>query len=180
MQKIIAVCLLLFLSSCAYSPQVKRYSGLENKKAQVRYEMADALKQKGDYARAAVEFRNFVDNFPGSHLEDDAQYNVAECMESADQINEAINEYGITADRFPESDYAPKALQKASELCEKLERWEDAAKIYVTILDRYYFSGIAENAKKRLENILDKHKGSIFASETEARMNKIIKEKEKK
>jgi TolA-binding protein len=177
----LSLCALAPLCSCAsYAPQARRYDEFENKKAQMKYDVARGYMQKQDYASAVRAYRAFLDAYRDSFLADDAQMNVAECFEKLGQVREAVNEYGLVAADYPQSELAPSAQVKTGELLEKLDRWEDAVNAYTVVLEKYYFSAAAPEAKKRIDGLLERHTGSSFAAQAGARVDTIVKDKEKR
>jgi outer membrane protein assembly factor BamD len=94
-----------FLSSCGGSYVARKVSMPGDKLA-----LADGLFEKGKYARAVVEYRDFLATFAGDERSDYAQYRIAESYRMEKEYSLAAVEYRILVSDYGYSDYVDDAF----------------------------------------------------------------------
>lgn len=76
------------------------------------YQKGLSLVRDGDYAQAATSFREFLQKYPKSAFDGNAQYWLAECYYAQKDYHRAIKEYQNTISAYPKLDKIPSAKLK--------------------------------------------------------------------
>lgn len=101
----VTVLLAACVASCG-GPYRARRVDLPNEKLAI----ADMLFQRGDYADAAIEYKDFLATFAGDERSDYAQFMVAECYRLDEDYLLAAVEYRILISDFGYSEYVDDAF----------------------------------------------------------------------
>ena len=144
----------------------------------------------GEYFSASYEFNRISDNFPESHLIEDAYFNSAECyrelsprytLDQKETYN-AISKYQLYLDLFPQGKFSEISNKNIKELREKLARktfeagvlylkldQPRAAKVYFNeIIDNYYdtsyYALSLENISKAYLSLKDEYNHKVYLS----------------
>lgn len=79
-----------------------------------------AAYKKGDSEKAEGIFRQFIKNYPGSDLADNACYNLAKISIAKNDYYRALNWYEQLLEKYPDSDAAYFGKDEYTELCRTL------------------------------------------------------------
>lgn len=101
----VAILMLVLAASCG-GPYKARRVNLPNEKLAI----ADMLFQRGKYADAVVEYKDFLASFAGDERSDYAQFRIAECYRLDEDYALAIVEYRILINDFGYSEYIDDAF----------------------------------------------------------------------
>lgn len=101
----VSILTLVLVASCG-GPYRARRVNLPNEKLAI----ADMLFQRGKYADAAVEYKDFLASFAGDERSDYAQFRVAECYRMDEDYALAAVEYRILINDFGYSEYIDDAF----------------------------------------------------------------------
>ena len=145
---------------------------------EAQFQMGEVYKTQGEYEEAQKAFQVVVDEYPSSELVSKARYQIAYCSMQASkksQYNEqsaerAIEEFEGFKSSFPadqqavEADEAIKTLRAKKALThfetgsfyQKQKKYKSAKIYYQEILEKYPEAPIAQEAKKRLEEVVKK------------------------
>lgn len=101
------------------------------------YQVALELLREERYDMAAKAFQQFLVEFPGSDLADNAQYWLAESYYASDRFEQALADFEVVISRYPQSRKVPDALLKMGYCNYSLKRWE-AARVTLTRVQAEY------------------------------------------
>lgn len=85
-------------------------------------------------ADAAASFKNYLNNYPNGHYQNDALFFLSDCYVRDNREAEAIETLSKLADQG-RTQYLERVLERLSSMCYKSERWELAAKSYRKLYD---------------------------------------------
>lgn len=118
--------------------------------AQTHYQAAFNLLKQAEYDKAIDAFDKFLVQYPDSQYSENAQYWMAEALYVTRRHNEAITEYMKLVSAYPQSQRVPNSLLK--------------------IGYSYYEMGQADEAKKILQDLIQKFPGTTAARDAEDRL----------
>lgn len=101
------------------------------------YQVALELLREERYEMAAKAFQQFLVEFPGSELADNAQYWLAESYYASNQFEQALADFEVVIDKYPQSRKVPDALLKMGYCNYSLKRWQ-AARVTLTRVQAEY------------------------------------------
>ena len=101
------------------------------------YQVALEMLREERYDMAAKAFQQFLVEFPGSELADNAQYWLAESYYASDRFEQALADFQLVIDEYPQSRKVPDALLKMGYCNYSLKRWE-AARVTLTRVQADY------------------------------------------
>jgi len=101
------------------------------------YQVAFELLKEERYDMAAAAFKQFLLEFHGSELVDNAQYWLAESYYASNQFEQALRDFQVVIDEHPRSGKVPDALLKMGFCNYNLKRW-DAARVTLTRVQADY------------------------------------------
>lgn len=108
---------------------------------------------KGNFDLAIAGFRQYVTNYPGTQLSDNAQYWIGECFYSQKRYDQAVVEFDKAIQSFPKGDKVPSALLKKGYALLELYRTTDAVDVLQSLIDGHPVSDEARIAKQRLQDL---------------------------
>ncbi len=112
----------------------------------------DALKASS-YSVAITGFRDFLTNYPGSPLAENAQYWLGEAYYVTREYESAMTAFRTVLDKWPNSRKAPDALLKLGYTQYELKRFGDARKTLNDVTQKFPSSDAAKLATSRLAQI---------------------------
>lgn len=101
------------------------------------YQVALELLREERYDMAAKAFQQFLVEFPGSELANNAQYWLAESYYASNQFEQALADFEVVINEYPQSRKVPDALLKMGYCNYNLKRWE-AARVTLTRVQAEY------------------------------------------
>jgi tol-pal system protein YbgF len=101
------------------------------------YQVALEMLREERYDMAAKAFQQFLVEFPGSDLADNAQYWLAESYYASNRFEQALADFQVVIDKYPQSRKVPDALLKMGYCNYSLKRWE-AARVTLTRVQADY------------------------------------------
>ncbi|HDK38409.1 MAG TPA: tol-pal system protein YbgF [Thiolapillus brandeum] len=125
------------------------------KQEQADYAAAYALlhPSKRRYKDAIAGFMAFLANYPQSELADNALYWLGESYYVTQDNKSALATFDSLLKEFPDSDKAPGALLKKGYILDAMGKREEARKMLQQVLDKYPSSSVASMAKARLKHM---------------------------
>jgi tol-pal system protein YbgF len=99
---------------------------------------------------AAMGFRSFVEQYPGSPLAADAQFLIGESFYVRDQFEEARAEYQRVIDLYPDSTKRPLAMLRAGNCLANTGRSDQAAAMLRRLIETFPGTTEALAARERL------------------------------
>ena len=151
------VCILLIctmISSCG-GP----YTAKEVRLPDEKFALADAFFQKGKYAKAAVEYKDFLSTFAGDERSDYAQFRLAESYRLDEEYDLATVEYRILINDYGYSEYVDDAffLEGLSAFEQSPRSERDQTKSYAALTKINRFLQIFPNSPRREEALDIRH-----------------------
>ncbi len=113
------------------------------------YQSAYTLYRKGQYAKAILDFEDFVGQYPNHGYADSAQFWIGESYFSQGVYEQAIVEFNRVVNAYPQGKRAPDGLLMIGDAYEKLGQPDRARAIYNRLIAQYPASEAAYMAKKR-------------------------------
>ena len=108
---------------------------------------------KGNYDLALREFQEYLDNFPGTDLADNATYWIGECYYRQRRFQQAVDQFDDVLERYPRSDKVAAAqLKKGYSLLELGERSQGVVQLR-GVIRQHPSSDEANLARQRLREI---------------------------
>jgi tol-pal system protein YbgF len=108
---------------------------------------------KGNYDLAMREFQEYLDNFPGTDLADNATYWIGECYYRQRRFRQAVDQFDAVLAKFPRSDkVAAATLKKGYAHLELGERPQGVVQLR-QVIRQYPNSDEANLARQRLREI---------------------------
>ncbi len=114
------------------------------------YETAQLDLTKGKYDLAISGFTEFLKNFPGSDLADNAQYWLAQSYYAKEDFGSAISQFKKLVELYPGGERVPDGLYKLGLCYQALKNNLQANKYFKEVIDRYPNSSEAKLAKEKL------------------------------
>jgi TolA-binding protein len=90
-----------------------------------------------DFEQAKVEFYQMINNYPASHLVDDAYYQIANVLQTQGALEDAEKAYTLYLARYPDGDLALDAMFNLAATLEEMERLDEALDLYNEIFPLY-------------------------------------------
>ncbi len=119
--------------------------------AQAQYQAAFTLLKQADYDQAITAFDRFLGQYPDSQYAENAQYWMAEALYVKRRFNEAITEYMKLVSTYPQSQRVPHSLLKIGYSYFELNQPEDAKKVLQDLIQKYPGTTAASDAETRLK-----------------------------
>lgn len=117
------------------------------------YQAALELLRQGRYPQAESAFTQFLADFPGSELSDNARYWLAETHYVNREFETALAGFEGVIENYPNSRKVPDALLKAGYCQYELQRWADARSSLEAVVEQFPDSTAARLASQRLERM---------------------------
>ncbi len=108
------------------------------------FEAATQSLGDGDYANAALQFGQFLSNYPGGPLSAQALFHMGEAQEAMGQHKEAARSYLDSFSAQPSGNYAPQALMKVGVALGELGKIENACQTFNEVMSRYPESAVVD------------------------------------
>jgi tol-pal system protein YbgF len=122
------------------------------------YQTAFGLLKDGKYDQAIQAFQEFLANYPGSSLADNAQYWLGEAYYVNRSFSEAQGAFQAVIDKYPDSRKVPDALLKIGYCRYEMKLWESARAVLEQVISRYPDAPAAKLAQDRLDKMsTEKH-----------------------
>jgi tol-pal system protein YbgF len=122
------------------------------------YQTAFALLKGGQYDQAAQAFQQFLYNYPGSSLADNAQYWLGEAYYVNRSFPEAQSAFQRVVDKYPQSQKIPDALLKIGYCRYEMKLWDPARAVLEQVISQYPDAPAAKLARERLDKMsAEKH-----------------------
>lgn len=115
------------------------------------YSTAFAGYRNGKYAKAILDFEEFLQKYPDHDYADDAQYWIGESYFSQGEYEQAVVEFARLLERFANKARAADACYMMGESYEKLGQPDKAAAFYRRTVSEYPQSEGARRAKLKLK-----------------------------
>ena len=109
------------------------------------YTAAQKLYLDNRTADAAVSFKNYLNNYPNGHFQNDALFFLSDCYVRDGREADAIETLSKLADQG-RTQYSERVLDRLSSMCYKSERWELAAKSYRKLYDESADAAVRKSA----------------------------------
>jgi len=93
--------------------------------------------ERGDYLRAAIEYRWLMAHLPGSSKIDEYHYRLARCFFLANKFDKAISEYRQFIENYPESRFTARAYDELGSAYMVLRQPETALDIFKTVVQKF-------------------------------------------
>jgi tol-pal system protein YbgF len=122
------------------------------------YQTAFGLLKDGQYDRAIQAFQQFLYNYPGSSLADNAQYWMGEAYYVNRSYSEAQSAFQRVIDKYPQSRKIPDALLKIGYCRYEMKLWDPAKAALEQVISQYPDAPAAKLARERLDKMsVEKH-----------------------
>jgi tol-pal system protein YbgF len=119
--------------------------------AQTNYQAAFNLLKQAEYDKAIDAFDKFLVQYPDSQYSENAQYWMAEALYVTRRYNEAITEYMKLVSTYPQSQRVANSLLKIGYSYFELGQADEAKKILQDLIQKYPGTTAARDAEDRLE-----------------------------
>ncbi len=120
---------------------------------QAAYEHAFDTLKSGDYSDAITQFQDFLQRYPQSSLDDNAQYWIGEAYYVVRDYDSAASAFRAVGERYPQSRKAPDALLKLGMTLYDQQHVADARATLNQVVERYPSSDAAKIANAQLAKI---------------------------
>jgi tol-pal system protein YbgF len=122
------------------------------------YQTAFGLLKDGQYDRAIQAFQQFLINYSGSSLADNAQYWLGEAYYVNRSFPEAQSAFQRVVDKYPQSRKIPDALLKIGYCRYEMKLWDSAKAVLQQVIAQYPDEPAAKLAQQRLDKMAtEKH-----------------------
>ncbi len=118
--------------------------------AQSAYEHAFDTLKSGNYAAAVMQFQQFLQDYPNSGLDDNAQYWLGESYYVMRDYDHAAAAFRTVGDKYPQSRKAPDALLKLGYTQLDQQKNDEGRATLQLVLQRFPMSDAAKLAMQRL------------------------------
>jgi tol-pal system protein YbgF len=108
---------------------------------------------RGDYDRAIVGFRDYIDRFPNSELADNATYWIGESYFSQGRFREAIDSFVQVPSSYPNSERIASSLLREGTAHLELGQVEQARRSLLAVVERFPQSDEAILARQQLDRL---------------------------
>lgn len=105
----------------------------------------DALFKGGDYKGAIPKYKQVIDRWPDTSLEEDARWQLAECLFFTDQYPKAEDAYDELVKKFANTKYLDRIAQRQFVI----------AKYWLALDDKYHYPTIVPNLADRSRPLFD-------------------------
>ena len=120
---------------------------------QAAYERAFSTLKAGNYSDAIRQFKDFLQHYPQSQFDDNAQYWIGEAYYVMRDYDSAASAFRAVGERYPQSRKAPDALLKLGLTQYDQQHLDDARATLKQVVQRYPDSGAARMATTQLAKI---------------------------
>lgn len=120
---------------------------------QAAYERAFGALKAGNYSDAITQFKAFLQRYPQSPLDDNAQYWIGEAYYVMRDYDSAASAFRAVGEHYPDSRKAPDALLKLGMTQYDQQHLEDARSTLRQVVQRYPDSDAAKLATSQLARI---------------------------
>jgi len=117
------------------------------------YQVALELLREERYDMAAKAFQQFLVEFPGSELANNAQYWLAESYYASNKFEQALADFQVVIDKYPQSRKVPDALLKMGYCNYSLKRWVVARETLTRVQAEYPETTAARLAGQYLQRM---------------------------
>jgi tol-pal system protein YbgF len=114
------------------------------------YQEAFNLLREFKYADAAFAFTKFLNNYPQSKLQENAQYWLGEAHYGLKSFAQALNDFQRVIDVYPNSAKVPDALLKLGYTQYELKNYKESRATLQRLVNQYADSASARLAQQRL------------------------------
>jgi tol-pal system protein YbgF len=122
------------------------------------YQTAFGLLKDSQYDRAIQAFQQFLINYPGSSLADNAQYWLGEAYYVNRAFPDAQSAFQRVIDKYPQSRKIPDALLKIGYCRYEMKLWDPAKAVLQQVVAQYPDEPAAKLAQQRLDKMAtEKH-----------------------
>jgi len=108
--------------------------------ADQQYEYADKALHDGEFDRAVIEYRRFLDFFPKDERARKARFQIGSAYYEAKRFNDAITAFQVVIQTKPVDEFSIKSYQTISECYLKLGQTKQAVSI-LKLQDRFIDTG---------------------------------------
>lgn len=108
---------------------------------------------RGNFDQALVGFKNYLEQFPDTHLADNAQYWIGECYYSKKMYSEAIAEFEKVINNYPDGNKVVAALYKIGLCYEALGDYKKSRYYYQKVFSEYPNTQEAKLAEERYKKL---------------------------
>jgi len=122
-------------------------------KEEAAYQNAFNLLKAGRYDQATVAFRDFLRDYQGGSLADNAQYWLGEAYYVTRQFEPALKEFQVLVQQYPDSQKLTHAMLKIGYIYDELGKTAEAEATLQTLADRYPHTTAARLARERLQKL---------------------------
>lgn len=126
---------------------------VDSPESEVAYREAFTLLKAGQYEQSIAAFNGYLQQYPASQYNDNAQYWLGEAYYVMGQYEPAIAQYQKVVTDYPDSQKQSHALLKIAYSYDELGQDQQAAKVLVELKQRYPGSAAARLADERLQRI---------------------------
>jgi tol-pal system protein YbgF len=120
---------------------------------QAAYDRAFNTLKSGSYSDSIAQFREFLQHYPQSPLDDNAQYWIGEAYYVMRDYDSAANAFRAVGEHYPQSRKAPDALLKLGMTQYDQQHTSDARTTLNQVVERYPNSDAAKIATTQLAKI---------------------------
>jgi tol-pal system protein YbgF len=120
---------------------------------QAAYERAFGALKAGNYSDAITQFKAFLQHYPQSPLDDNAQYWIGEAYYVMRDYDSAASAFRAVGEHYPDSRKAPDALLKLGMTQYDQQHLDDARATLKQVVQRYPDSDAAKLAGSQLARI---------------------------
>lgn len=120
---------------------------------QAAYDRAFGALKAGNYSDAISQFKAFLQHYPQSPLDDNAQYWIGEAYYVMRDYDSAASAFRAVGEHYPDSRKAPDALLKLGMTQYDQQHLEDARTTLKQVVQRYPDSDAAKLANSQLARI---------------------------
>ncbi|MCU4675410.1 tol-pal system protein YbgF [Catenovulum sp. 2E275] len=105
------------------------------------------------YDDAIPEFRAFIQQYPNSVYQPNAQYWLGQLLFTKGQYQEAASSFNTVVQKYPDSNKRADAIFKLGMVAQKMNKPQLAKEKYQQVINEYGDSTVAKLAKSRLANL---------------------------
>ena len=122
-------------------------------KAKLKFSEIKKIYLSGEYEKAAIELKAYIDSFPESPFVLESYYLLTMSYYKSSQNESAIKTVDILVEQFPESEMTGLGLLVMGDILKKKERYDDAKEIYLTVKKNFPYPELKKQAEIKLEEI---------------------------
>ncbi|MGP4123304.1 MAG: cell division protein CpoB [Sodalis sp. (in: enterobacteria)] len=131
---------------------VQATSGSDNANTEYNKAVSLALEKK-QYDQAISAFRNFVNHYPDSTYQPNANYWLGQLNYNQGKKDDALYYFALVVKTYPKSPKAPDAILKAGIIMEEKGQKDKARAVYQQVGKLYPSADAAKQAQKRLAGL---------------------------